>query len=62
MTTTKAATKRAERERRRANGEVRVECWLTREDVSWLMQPGCTLNDAIADAVRYHRDHCMPDD
>lgn len=32
MTTTKAATKRAERERRRANGEVRCEIWLDAVD------------------------------
>lgn len=36
MTTTKAATKRAERERRRANGEKRVEVWLTADDVAHL--------------------------
>lgn len=31
MTATKAATKRAERDRRRANGEVRCEVWLDAE-------------------------------
>lgn len=55
MTTTKAATKRAERERRRANGEVRVECWISAEDATWLRGVFPAVSEGIGEAVWYYR-------
>lgn len=55
MTTTKAATKRAERERRRANGEKRVEIWLNdaaQKDLAAVMSAyAMTREDAICTAL-----------
>lgn len=56
---TKAATKRAERERRRANGEVRCELWLddgAQQDLSAIMKAGgMTREDAICTAMMCYR-------
>lgn len=55
MTTTKAATKRAERERRRANGEVRCEVWLddaAQKDLAAVMRAyAMTREDAICTSL-----------
>lgn len=53
MTTTKAATKRAERERRRANGEVRCEVYVSADDHAWLKQTAAYNKDSVADIVRW---------
>ena len=57
--TPNAQHKRAERERRKAAGEVRVECWLSADDVKWLTEHGATINDAVRYTVGYYRTDCV---
>lgn len=53
MTTTKAATKRAERERRRANGEVRCELWLVERDMARLQRIMDHYDTTQAQAIKH---------
>ena len=48
-----ALHKRAERQRRREAGEVRVECWLSAEDAAWVRQMAIDNDDTVADIVAW---------
>lgn len=59
--TPNAQHKRAERERRKAAGYKRVECWIKADDVSWMTR---TYRVPVSDAVEYvvaaTRSHLTP--
>lgn len=53
------ANKRAERQRRKEAGEVRVETWFAAEDYAWLKdsadKSGWSISQALTDAVSFLR-------
>lgn len=48
-----ALHKRAERQRRREAGEVRVEVWLAADEAAWVNQVASDNNNSRAEIVRW---------
>lgn len=57
--TPNAQHKRAERERRKAAGDRRMECWMSADNAVWIdkevCRTGATVSEVIQDAIDYMR-------